>query len=435
MSFIHNSSSECAKEQLDIFSVPPTQLSLESSEIVVFKPVASLQNHGPIEFIVPPCSDEYTDVFSTMIYVVVSITDENGVAIAPNENVGVVNNILHSMFSNIDISIGNRLVSTTSNLYPFKAYLETHLNYSNAAKQSHQTLSLFYKDTAGKIDDASDDNKGYVERKKFFSNGRMVALLGKPCCDLFGQNKFLPNGVGLEIVLSRSKDSICLSAPNELKAYELKLHSAELHVRRVRPSADLLLAHARVLSHTTAKYALARVEVKAYTIPNNLQTYNLDNVIIGQLPVRILFCMINNTSLIGRYAQSPFNFQHFNLDYLGLTKDGVTHGRPFQPKFAGDHPDIAHSYYSSFAGVRIHWTDDGYDVDREEYAKGYCIHAWDLTSDYSADVHQWSLRRTGTIGFELRFSAPLATAISCIVYCEFQNILEIDADRRVSVDF
>jgi hypothetical protein len=49
--------------------------------------------------------------------------------------------------------------------------------------------------------------------------------------------------------------------------------------------------------------------------------------------------------------------------------------------------------------------------------------------------HQWLLRKTGTIGLEARFSAALPEAIIVIVYGEFQNLIEIDHERRATTDY
>lgn len=50
MAFIHEGSCECAKSELDLFSVPPTQTSIESATFVEYHPISSLSDGAPIEF-------------------------------------------------------------------------------------------------------------------------------------------------------------------------------------------------------------------------------------------------------------------------------------------------------------------------------------------------------------------------------------------------
>jgi hypothetical protein len=68
--------------------------------------------------------------------------------------VGVVNNFLHSLFKQVDVFLKEKQVTQATSTYAYRAYLETLLNYSPSAKDSQLTASLYYKDTAGKMDAA-----------------------------------------------------------------------------------------------------------------------------------------------------------------------------------------------------------------------------------------------------------------------------------------
>jgi len=50
MSFLHIHSSECLKSELDLFSLPPTQTSIESLQWIYYKSVTSLADDASIEF-------------------------------------------------------------------------------------------------------------------------------------------------------------------------------------------------------------------------------------------------------------------------------------------------------------------------------------------------------------------------------------------------
>ena len=49
------------KSELDIFSVQPTQTSIEYGLFVDYHPIASLVDVGPIEFEIPASADHYVD--------------------------------------------------------------------------------------------------------------------------------------------------------------------------------------------------------------------------------------------------------------------------------------------------------------------------------------------------------------------------------------
>jgi hypothetical protein len=435
MAFIHNGSSECSKHQLDMFALPTTQLSVEYSEKVVFKPIASIENESPIEFSIPAAAEEYTDLSQTYLKLVVSIVDETGLKITDTDVVGPVNNLMHSLFSDVSLAVGSKVISSPSHMYQYRAYLEALYNSSTSHKETHQTQQLYFKDTSSYMNNIGIENTGMTARKAFTDKGKKVALKGKINIDLFGQSKFLINGVSLSLIFTRSKPSFNLMT-TAAKPYKIKIHSASLEIRRIKISPNILIAQTKVLNSVTSKYPINRVEVKSFTIPAGSQITNIDNAISGQLPVRLIVGFVLNSALSGNYKQNPFNFQHFSLNYIALTGDGApVNGKPLTPQFSGDNVDYLDSYNSTLACTGINSKENGYGISLIEYVHGYTLHAWDLTSDCSADSHQWNLRRNGTLGLELHFESSLTDTISCIVYAEFHNLIEIDKDRRVTTDY
>ena len=61
--------------------------------------------------------------------------------------------------------MNSRTISYGSSTYPYRAYLETLLSCGEEAKSTHLTSSLFYKDTAGKMDEP-DPTKANVDAKR-----------------------------------------------------------------------------------------------------------------------------------------------------------------------------------------------------------------------------------------------------------------------------
>ncbi|XP_023313838.1 uncharacterized protein F54H12.2-like, partial [Trichogramma pretiosum] len=161
MAFLHSHSSECMTSSLDLFSLPPTQTSIESSNYVHFKPISSLsaENDAPIEFVVPAASDYYLDLAHTMLHVKVKIGPLQDAA-ADNLRVGPVNNFLHSIWAGIEIFFNQKLVSSCNSLYPYRAYIETLLNYNDDAKKSHLTSTLWYVDQSGRFEAAPELRNG-----------------------------------------------------------------------------------------------------------------------------------------------------------------------------------------------------------------------------------------------------------------------------------
>lgn len=66
--------------------------------------------------------------------------------------VGLVNYPLNTLFSQCDVTLGDRLISQSSATHPYRAVIETLLNFSDDALKSQFSAGLFYKDTAGAMD-------------------------------------------------------------------------------------------------------------------------------------------------------------------------------------------------------------------------------------------------------------------------------------------
>ena len=78
MAFAHDLSCECTKSELDLFTVPPTQTSMEHSSWVEYHPLSTVTDGSPIEFDVSGTGDDYLDFANTLLHVKAKIVRANG---------------------------------------------------------------------------------------------------------------------------------------------------------------------------------------------------------------------------------------------------------------------------------------------------------------------------------------------------------------------
>ena len=86
MNFVHSKSQECTKSELDLFSVPPTQISLEKGHWVDHQPVSSVTDGGVIT-ILSPGTEDYVDLARTIIVVRAKVTKADGTDLGAGEKV------------------------------------------------------------------------------------------------------------------------------------------------------------------------------------------------------------------------------------------------------------------------------------------------------------------------------------------------------------
>jgi len=146
MAFIHEGSCDGTKSELDLFSIPPTQTSMEQGSWIEYHPLTAVRDGGPIEFEISGSGEDYIDFANRVLYVKAKITANNGGNLAADAEVGPANLFLHSLFSQVDISFNGTLITPSTNTYPYRAMLETLLGYGEDSKKSQLTSALFYKD-------------------------------------------------------------------------------------------------------------------------------------------------------------------------------------------------------------------------------------------------------------------------------------------------
>jgi len=74
--------------------------------------------------------------------------------------------------------------------------------------------TLFYKDVASKMDatsiTANERNEGLFRRRALAVGSREFDMMGRQHADLFFQDRFMLNEVGVKIKLISSKNAFCL---------------------------------------------------------------------------------------------------------------------------------------------------------------------------------------------------------------------------------
>lgn len=129
-------------------------------------------------------SDEYLDLARTQLFVKVKIAKAKGTALDADTQVGPVNLFVHSLFSQVDVFLKERLISPSTNTYPYCAMIESLLDYGKEAKTSQLSMAMFYKDTPGKMDVANPvtqdnpANMGLKARYELTRESHIMDMMG-----------------------------------------------------------------------------------------------------------------------------------------------------------------------------------------------------------------------------------------------------------------
>ena len=131
--------------------LPATQTSIHKGQWIEYHPLCNITDTGPIEFNVSGTGEEYLDLARMQLYVKAKDTKANGTALDADTQVGTVNLSLHSLFSQMEVSLNERPISAATNTYRYRTMIESFLNYGEEVKTSQLSMSMFCTDTAGKM--------------------------------------------------------------------------------------------------------------------------------------------------------------------------------------------------------------------------------------------------------------------------------------------
>ena len=460
MSYVHERSKQCGKTETDLFSIPPTQASLEKGRWIDYHPLSSVENDdGPITFLAAGTED-YVDLSKTILFVEGKVVKSDGTDLggATQSNIAPVNNFLHSLFRQVDVYLNGKQVTPAMGTYAYRAYLETLLNYDVSSKGSQLTSAMYYKDTAGEMDSngslpvkkaisisgsshnfmtMGSGNQGFAKRHQFIQDGKKFTLSGPIFVDAFMGSRLLLSMVDLKLILNRSSDKFCLmdTNTNSLNA-KVKLTDVILKVRKVRVSPTVSMGHELALKKMAAIYPIRRVECKTFVMPGNIPSVRKDNIFTGNIPKTFVFGLVDAKGFSGDYEKNPYNFQNYKVTTVTLTVNGEE--LPFKqltPNYEDNKENFIQAYNTLFSGTGKMNYNTGLDISRKDYPKGHTLYAFDLTPDMCGSSPYFNTVQRGSLTVDITFAqAPGAAAIAMVCYGDFENVIQIDSERNVIYD-
>jgi hypothetical protein len=206
------------------------------------------------------------------------------------------------------------------------------------------------------------------------------------------------------------------------------------YVKAVTVIGSLNLALERTLATHTAKYPIRRVEVKSLHIDAGRRDAPENSLFNGQIPRRLIIACVEADAFDGVHRKSPFNFQNFGIKEISVTAAGEIF--PSQPLTMDFSMNLyAKAYTQLFEGLGIGQENKGNGITPTMFKYGSCIFAIDLSPDED-DGNHFDLIREGATTINIHFASVVPVpGIEVICYAEYDNLLEIDHNRNVYIDY
>ena len=285
---------DCSKSELDFFTIPATQTSIEDNTYTRVNPLTAVTSSpAPIEFIINASSEHYIDPANIYLYVKLSIKNRDLQPLKAEHKYYFESNILHSIFSDVEIYLNETKITSGGGNYPYRAFLENSLNYTRDEKLSKLECEGFYPIT---------ERAGII---KHYDNliHKTVEGYGKLHSDIFFQPRLILSGCDIKIKLYRNTTAFCIKSAADTPAIKDEVDPSKLFVcfeevyldvRRVKLTSHQHLQIEKNLSHSAAKYPITRVDVKTFAVNSGISSIMLNHIVTGKLPSRIMYGLISH---------------------------------------------------------------------------------------------------------------------------------------------
>jgi hypothetical protein len=425
------------RSELDIFSVKPTDVSVQSSDFQQYYPLTSVkENENPLEFYVPGDNTHYLDLYSSYLYIQAKILKQNGADLAETELCAPGQLFFASMFQNCSVSLNGTNVFDSSNFYPYHGWIQRQLSCGESQKKTELTSEMYYKDTAPNTYTLAG-NSGFKARFELSKKSKTFELIGRPYVNIFQQKRYIPNNVDMTLAFRRSSPKFSLSSATTSETgvtgspFKWKIENAVLYIRKHVLHPELTLYTDQHFSRgQNAMYPINRVEVKSIAIPKSSLGTSGDVIFNGPLPHVLTMGLVSSKAFSGELDHSPFNFQHFKIKEIVVSVDGDSSVyRALNFNFeAGEY---LNGYNTLFKALP--YRGNGNFIQREDYETGGNVLAvFDIQP--TAGPGRFQLPRSGRVKVEVRFKEALSDPVNLIVYGQFQSLIQIDRNRNVYVD-
>ena len=418
------------RSETNLFQDIPYEISRVNSVTVVHHPVTSISDQsGPVEFQISHNDSQYVNLRSIRLLVKVKITKADGSALAATDVVSPCQNFAHSMFRSVQCWLNDCLITSSSENYPYRAYLDTLLGFGKDTKKTHAALALWDREKdLSNFDEKIDD--GFKRRFDRISKSKTIELIARPFLDITNAAQYLPPGLSIRLNFSRSSAEFALMSKSK-DSFKFEITDAKLQVEKLTLLPSIALEHIKTWeSGEPVSMLLRRVELRSFTVSPGISSLANENLLTGLIPYRVIIGVLPSVNYVGSLDTNPFLFNNNNVSYINLCVNGEVIHTPLELDYANDF--YAAAYDQMWRGLELENDDAGLDITLQQFKEGCCFYVYNIADCRDGYVPS----RFGSVSLELKFKTALTQAMTVLAYIESPSVLQIDRYKNCSfLDF
>ena len=449
----HIRSKGVVNPRLNLFSVPPTDLSMASRRYVKIAPFNTGIN--PVDFQIDPQPD-FVDLNDSYLEVELVLKKDDGTNLLAADQIVPVNNLGHALFKQIIVRLNGTLISPQTDTYHHKAYIEQILNNDRADGENLLPPQGWFNSlnvpdeadtalTANQLNPAHDDHAALPEDTKIairnrlqYLGGKRVTLRFKPFLEVFHLSKLLIPGVQIQMQMYFNNPSLWSVVYGGARA--LRLTEADVNVRlflaqvRVTPSVYRELMES--MKTGIVSYPTVRSEIRTYSHADPERYFECNNPFRNQLPNRLIVGLLRQDAFNGDAGRYPFSYQKFNLSSIKQLVSGEEYPYETLELKHDDGSKDLRGYYRFLQATGSLCRHKGNMVRASDWGQGKkcTLFVFDNTANGCLNSSVLNPKQSGDVRLVITFGAAPGANLIVLVYGEFENSMEADRNKTITYD-
>jgi len=292
---------------------------------------------NPMEFIIPGL-DDFVDLGRSYFTMELRLKKSDNGNLVANEKLWPVNNLAHSIIKQIDLQLNGTLISPQSDIYHYKAYLESLLNFD----QEDGKTVLGPQGWFNQLDfppqwTANNTNSdgphadwpnlpanhkaalaASVTETRKYAGGVTHSLVFTPHLEVFHTGKLLVPGMEIKMKFHFNGPNLFLNGvalTGRLMEGDVKLrfHLCQL---RLNETVYKNLSAQRHNEGAMATYPTVRSEIRTFSMRGNLVRFDIPNLFQNRVPDRLIVALVDSRAFNGVVTRDPSCFQKFGLSSI-----------------------------------------------------------------------------------------------------------------------
>ena len=338
--------------------------------------------------------------------------DEEGEEVA---RVTYVNNIMHSIFSNVEVHFNNQQIYNSNGLYAHKSYISN--NFKAAVSEYKGVLHCEGHDYEQDPEDFSNPlpDPFFTRRMKLLSRPDGFMLYGKLGIDFISTSELLYPNMKIRLRLIRARTNFYMISDNPNVSPGIV--DCSLYTRRIALKDDYQKKRMDMLAYAPVEYNYLETLAETFIIPARQNQFIEENIFNNAPIRRIAIPMNTNSAFTGSFTENPFWYQQFDLRQIRILRVG-------QLIVDFDTADNCRLYVTTMKAMNFQ--DNIPSIPIDDF-KDHYVMVFDLTSmqDATENCHYPDLVGE-PLRLELNFTNPLENVTELIVLGERLSSVAVD---------